>query len=116
MNINFILDKRVCDDEKPEDLKVVYREGLPLVNVAQFMKLFNLKTLTIVDNSLDGESNHNILLIDKHRSQNIYCDYNEVFPILLHLPISVIIEKSVNLTDKVMDFLKRLLDEAIKEK
>ena len=116
MTINFILDKRVCDDEKPEDLKVVYREGVPLVNVAQLMKLFNLETLTIVDNSLDGETNHNILLIDKHRIRNIYCDYNEVFPILLHLPISVIIEKSVNLIKKEVDFLKRLLDGTIKEK
>ena len=33
MKINFILDKRVCDDEKPEDLKVVYREGVPLVKL-----------------------------------------------------------------------------------
>lgn len=116
MTINFTLDERVREDIELTDLKIEYREDVPLVNVAQLMKLFKLETLTIVDNSLDGETNHNILLIDKHRSRNIYCDYNEVFPILLHLPISVIIEKSVNLIKKEVDFLKRLLDGTIKEK
>lgn len=116
MNINFILDKRVCDDEKPEDLKVVYREGIPLVNVAQLMRLFKLETLSIVDNSLSEDYTHEVLLIDKHRSKGVNCDYVNVFPLLLHLPISVIIEKSVNLTEKDIDFLKKLLDETIKEK
>nr|DAS76317.1 MAG TPA: hypothetical protein [Caudoviricetes sp.]DAX18301.1 MAG TPA: hypothetical protein [Caudoviricetes sp.] len=116
MTINFTLDKRVREDIEPLTLKIEYREGIPLVNVAQLMRLFKLETLSIVDNSLSEDYTHEVLLIDKHRSKGVNCDYVNVFPLLLHLPISVIIEKSVNLTEKDIDFLKKLLDETIKEK
>lgn len=115
MTINFTLDKRVREDIEPLTLKIEYREGIPLVNVAQLMRLFKLETLSIVDNSLSEDYTHEVLLTDKHRCSDVSCDYINVFPLLLHLPISVIIEKSVNLTKKEVDFLKRLLDEAIKE-
>ena len=115
MTINFTLDERVREDIELTDLKIEYREDVPLVNVAQLMKLFKLETLSVVDNSLAEDYTHEVLLIDKHRSKDVNCDYVNVFPLLLHLPISVIIEKSVNLTKKEVDFLKRLLDEAIKE-
>ena len=43
MTINFTLDKRVREDIEPLTLKIEYREGIPLVNVAQLMRLFNWK-------------------------------------------------------------------------
>ena len=116
MTINFTLDERVREVVEPIDLKIEYREDVPLVNVAQLMKLFKLETLSIVENSLAEDYTHEVLLVDKHRYRDVNCDYVNVFPLLVHLPISVIIEKSINLKEKDIDFLKRLLDEAIREK
>lgn len=115
MTINFTLDERVREVVESIDFEIEYREDVPLVNVAQLMQFFKLETLSVVENSLAEDYTHEVLLIDKHRCRDVNCDYVNVFPLLLHLPISVIIEKSVNLTKKEVDFLKRLLDETIKE-
>lgn len=113
MIINFILDKRIRDNEKPKGLEVTYCDEVPSVNIAQLIQLFNLEIFTIVDNSLRQGSTCKLTLIDKPMRRDVDSDYDGDIPILLHLPISVIIEKSVNLTEKDIDFLKRLLEESI---
>ena len=88
-----------------------YRNKKSRANLNEGLEIF-----TIVDNSLRQGSTCKLTLIDKPMCRDVDSDYDGDIPILLHLPISVIIEKSVNLTEKDIDFLKRLLDETIKEK